>query len=607
MSECRRCGAEISPADVQKGRALQRGEFWYCPTCVADARAAKAGAPAAAGAPASSRGSSLGLKPAPSSGAHRAPASGVLKAPPSSGAHRAPGNNVQGGPASGAHRAPAATAQRSPASGAVPGLKAAPPPSSTKMKPVPAPASRKFAVPPLDDDSAEEGAPAPGRTPSRGTPSSSRLGKPAGGPASSKIRKAAPPPEEDAGASGSLRKKIGFKDGSAGVKPMSKQTLMMWGIGGGIFFALAGGLFFTLIVKRGREGAAYKENVVLIKQLRLELDRLLREKPKDFEAIDEALRKFKEAAEKDPKFAADLEDFTKLVTRRKEFHKNKKQALEEISAVSGNLTTVEGTDEGLRKVKKAMSLVKSVEWVLNEQKDWQDRLLTVLKAAKAAAETAKAQTPPNWILIAGAYDIAAAISASLPPEVFPAQDAQSLQKDVEEAVAKRYDDPEYLKKFPWTDIALTDFKEFDLVVAVGADGLSVQNNGTEAGLLLLNKVVNWQDFTLRVEFTAGEEGFVIFQRQAAGNQATPAVQHDVKLMMSNGAIKAGEKIAVDFFVFSNRFKIGKEMKFTGQPGRCAPSGSKAGGFLFRVAGGSKLTIHKVQVQVYVEEEQTEKK
>ena len=46
MAECRRCGNEISAADVQKGRALQRGEFWYCPTCVADARAAK-GAPAA--------------------------------------------------------------------------------------------------------------------------------------------------------------------------------------------------------------------------------------------------------------------------------------------------------------------------------------------------------------------------------------------------------------------------------------------------------------------------------------------------------------------------------------------------------------------------------
>ncbi|MEK7467250.1 MAG: hypothetical protein AAB074_07550 [Planctomycetota bacterium] len=596
MSECRRCGAEISPADVQKGRALQRGEFWYCPTCVADARAAKAGSPAGSGAPASSRGSAVALKPAPASGAHRAPASGVLKAPPSSGAHRAP----------------AAVAQRSPASGAVPGLKSAPPPSSTKMKPVPAPASRKVAVPPpqqplLDEDSAEDEAPPPGRTPARGGPASGRHGKPGGGPASSRIRKSAPPPEDEAGASGSLRKKIGFKDGSAGVAPMSKSTLMMWAVVGGIFFAIAGGLFFTVIIKRGRENKAYKENAEICKQRQKELDRLLREKPKDFEAIDEALKKFEEVAAKDPKFQADLEEFTKLVNRRKEHHKLKKMALEELSGIAGALATVEGTDEGLRRAKKAMSLVKSVEWVLDEQKEYQDRLLTVLKAAKAAGETAKAATPQDWILIAGCYVIASTISAALPPEVFSAQDAGTLQKDAEDAVAKRYDDPVYLAKFAWEDIAFTDFKEFGLTVAVGADGLNVQNNTAEVEFLLLNKPVSWQDFTLRLEFTAGEEGFVIFQRQAQGEGATPAVQHDIKLMMSNGAIKPGEKITVDFMVFGGKFRIGKEMKFTGNPGRCAPSGSKQGGFSFRVAGGAKLTVHKVQVQVYQSEEEPAKK
>lgn len=571
MSECRRCGAQISPTDVQKGRALQRGEFWYCPTCVADARAAKAGAPASA-APAS-RASAVAARPSASGAAPRA------------------------------------------AAGASPGLKP-PPPSSTKLKPAPAPASRKVAVPPpqqelLDEEPAEEAAPPP-RTPARGTPASSRLGRAPGaatpgGPASSRIRKAASP-QEDPAESGSLRKKIGFKDGSVGVKPMSKQTLMMWSIGGVIAFVVAGGLFFTLIVKKGRQEAALKQNLADCKERKEALERLIREKPRDFEAIDAALEKFREVAQNQPKYKPDLEDADKVVARRKEHHKSKKAALDEIGGVVSVLATVEGTDEGLRKVRKAMNLVKSVEWVLDEQKDWQNRQLDVLKAARAAAERAKGEATPNWQLVAGAYVIATTISGSLPPEVFNAQDAQALTRDAEDAIAKRYDDPEYIKKFTWAEVSMADMKGDDaLIIAQGADGTTIENKDGGAMFFWLNKSVGWQDFTLRITFTVWEEGMVIFQRQGAGDNATPAVQHDVKLMMSNGKIKPGEKITVDFMVFGGRFRIGQDLVFQGQPGRCAPSGSRAGGFSFRIGGNSKVVIHKVEAQVYLEEEVAEKK
>ncbi len=562
MSECRRCNAEISPADVQKGRALQRGEFWYCPTCVADARAAKAGAPAAA-APAR--------------------ASAVAARPSASGA------------------------QRAPASGAVPGLKQAPPPSSTKLKPAPAPASRKVAAPPpqeelLDDEPAEEEAPAPARTPGRGTPASSRLGR-ASGPASSKIRKSAPPPEDEPAASGSLRKKIGFKDGSAGVKPMSNQTLMMWAIGGVAVFLIAGGIFFTLIIKRGRESSRVKQNLADCKETQDAVERLLREKPRDFEAIDQAYDKFKAAAEHQPKYAGAYEDITKLVLRRKEHHKLKKSAMEEIGGVVATLGTVEGTDEGLRKVKKALALVKSVEWVLDEQKEFQNRLLDVLKSARNAGEKGMAEATPNWQLIAGAYVVATTISGALPPEVFPAQDAQALGRAADDAIAKRYDDPAYMAKFPFTEINMGDMKgDPDLVIATGADGLTIENKGTGAGFFWLNRPVGWQDYTLRVDFTAGEEGLVIFQRLAAGEGATPAVQHDVRIMIASGGVKANERVAVDFMVFGGRFRLGKALKFAGTPGRCAPSGSRAGGFSLRIAPGTKVQIHKIEVQVYQEEE-----
>jgi hypothetical protein len=589
MSECRRCGAEISPADVQKGRALQRGEFWYCPTCVADARAAKAGVPATAGAPASSRGSAVAaVKQAPASGAHRAPASGVLKAPPPSG------------------RNPGLAAQRSPASGAVPGLKSAPPPSSTKMKPVPAPASRKVAVPPpeeplLEEDAAEEDPKPSGRHAARGA-SSGRLAKAPGGPASGKMRKPAPEPEEEDGP-GSLRKKIGFKDGSAGVKPMSKQTLMMWAVVGGIFFAAAGGLFFTVIVKRGRENSAYKANAELCKEYSGELERLLREKPRDFEAIDAAFAKFKEVAVKDKKYSLNVEDFEKVITRRKEHHKLKKQAQEELAGIAGNLSTVEGTDEGLRKAKKSIAFVRSVEWVLDEKKEHEDRMLGVLKAAKTAAETAKAAAPPNWVLAAGAYDITATISGSLPPEVFPAQDAQSLQKDIDEAVEKRYDDEEYLKKFTWEDLtAITvDWKNDDyLTVARGADGISIENKSDKEGLFWLNAIKGWQDYTIKLDFTCNAEAFVLSQRRGADKEASPAINHDVRLLIGGGAMNANERTTLNFMVFGGKNRVGREK--WGRAQRCQSTGSRAGGFLFRIPVGAKVTLHKIEVQVYQEED-----
>jgi hypothetical protein len=480
------------------------------------------------------------------------------------------------------------------------------------MKPAPAPASRKVAVPPPqeepEEEPAEEEAPAPARTPGRGTPASSRMGR-ASGPASSKIRKSAPPPPEDEpGASGSLRKKIGFKDGSAGVKPMSNQTLMMWGIGGVAIFLIAGGIFFTLIIKRGRGEAAYKQNMADCKERLDALERLLREKPRDFEAIDQAHEKFKEVASNQPKYSSQLEDVTKLVLRRKEHHKLKKQATEEIGGVVGLLGTVEGTDEGLRKIKKAIALVKGVEWVLDEQKEFQNRLVDVLRSARTAAEKGKAEATPNWQLIAGAYVIATTLSGSLPPEVFPAQDAQALGRDADDAIAKRYDDPAYMAKFSFVEVNMGDMKgDPDLVIATGADGLTIENKGTGAGFFWLNKQVSWQDYTLRVDFTAGDEGMVIFQRLGGGEGATPAVQHDVRIMIASGGVKANERVAVDFMVFGGRFRLGKALKFQGTPGRCAPSGSRAGGFSLRIAPGTKVILHKIEVQVYQEEDVAEKK
>lgn len=559
MAECRRCGADISQADVQKGRALQRGEFWYCPTCVADARAAKSGS---AVAPATARASSSSARPAAASGSQKAP--GALKAPP---------------------------------------------PSSTKMKPVPAPASRKVAAPPvqeelLDDEPAaeEEPAPTPGRTSGRG-PSSSRM-RPVPGPASSKIRKAAPPPEEDPAQSGSLRKKIGFKDGSAGVAPMSKQALMMWGLGGLAVFLIAGSIFFTLIIKRSRDHAELKDRTTQSTEAKAEFERIFREKPRDFEGIDRALQKFHEVAKNLPKFKADLEDADKAVARRKSDDKLKKASMEELSGITSLLGTVEGTDEALKKARKAIKNVKSVDWVQDEKKNYEDRMLSVLKAAAAAGETAKAVAPPDAVLIAGDYVVALELSHALPPEVFPAGDATKLQKDAEDAIEKRYSDPKYLEKFAWEDYTGESWNHDEWVtVAQGADGITLVNTKAETGLYWLNKQVNWADFMIRIEFTTDKAGFQVLQRQQGETPA--AATHDVTALLEHDVIKEKEKVTLSLLIYGGKF-ITYLGAVAGRPARCAPTGSKAGGFSFRLPKDEKLVIHKVEVKVFVSDEEDSK-
>ena len=59
-------------------------------------------------------------------------------------------------------------------------------------------------------------------------------------------------------------------------------------------------------------------------------------------------------------------------------------------------------------------------------------------------------------------------------------------------------------------------------------------------------------------------------------------------------------------VFGGKNRVGKG-ETHGKAQRCAPSGSRAGGFSFRIPAGGKLVLHKVEVQVYQEEEVAEKK
>ncbi|MBI2923735.1 MAG: hypothetical protein HYY18_21975 [Planctomycetes bacterium] len=588
MAECRRCGATISQADIQKGRALQRGEFMYCPDCVAEARAAKGGSAASGAQPAASSvrktgASSAAARPAPSA-MKPAPGSAIKAAPPSSRAMKA---------------APASAMKAAPASA----MKAAPP-SSVR----PAPSSKKGKFSDLIDEdqgAGEEESPAPARSPG------SRIGRASGG-GTSRIRKGVVPggrngEMEEPSGSGSLRRPIGFKDNRGAIgQPMSKQSFMMWVVGGGAVFIIAVVLFMTLIVGRMKTAEALKKRNELAKEHSQELERIMREEPNNFDAMDEALEKFKEVAP-GTKLAENAKDFEKAIDKRKADSKGKKTAMALLNEIFGLFGQPGGAEAALLKVREAHKLVTGVGWYMNEQSEYQQLQVRVLKSAKEKAEAAKAAVPQDWNVIAGYYLIAGELDKLIPPEQLAADERQKMQKDVDEAIEKRYDSPGYLETLTWLNLngADTDWKHDEsMPVSRSGDDVVLNNaaGGEKAALYWLNQPVNWKDYVVEMEFTVEGGPFQVLQRTQP--EQPPGATHDLEVLIGQNYVKMNEKNTVQFWVYSSRFRVAVgEIK--ARPGFCAPTAPKKGGITLRIPVGTKVTIHKMQVKVMMTEGEAE--
>jgi hypothetical protein len=588
MAECRRCGVEISDADIQKGRALQRGEFMYCPTCVAEARAAKSAAPATAGAPAS-----------------RASA---------------------GGPASRAGASPAS-------SRGVPGGLKPPPPSSKALKPAPASAVKKDKFADLiDDEGPAEEAPAPkspgtqsvkpvsrsvkpvtgavkpvsgavkpltgGHAKVPGGPASSKMRVP-GGPSSSRLRK---PVEEEPAASGSTRRAIGFKDTSGVGQTLSKQTLVMYAVGGGIFLVVAIVLFSTLVLGKFKADAAFKKKLEDCKAAQQDLDRVLREDPKNFEGAKDALKKFEEIA-KGTKFEENVKDYNKTITTRVQHDVLKKSARELLSGIPASLGDAEGARGALTKVREALKKVAGVGWLSDaEHNEYFQDLERVMKSAKDKAVAAATAAPPDEIFIGRLYLVVNEAFKALPPDRIKEEERQALPRDIEQWVEKMYFAAGFLDTVAAKDLlsGATEWKA-DSWLTVSKSGTDVTLHyataGEEkAGLYYVNELLGWRDYYLEVEFTA-DGPFQVLQRILPG--AGPGATHDMEISLDK-FWKKGEKATAGFFVYLGKCR-GRMSETMGRPVPCAPTGAKTGGVGFRVPLNTKVILHKVTVRILEEE------
>lgn len=274
------------------------------------------------------------------------------------------------------------------------------------------------------------------------------------------------------------------------------------------------------------------------------------------------------------------------------------------------LRTLKSVSEGLAD-KKALAetedvvraLVKDaakVEWG-GQRKEWSVPALALVAAARERGGRAAGHDPPYLEAAARYSRIAVLVASSLYPEELPPTDAMSLHRDADAAVDSWLfgDVPPALppakdllaKEWTWTVPPEIEEKR-------DKDGWHLENIGETTQVVELVQDVRWADFRIQIEFSAGEEGFVLQQRTGRGNFA--AVQHDIKLLMANGAIKAGERLTVNFWIYGGRFRVMGD-KPSGQPGRCAPSGARSGGFSFRLPPGGRLHIHKLAVTVIAEE------
>ncbi|NUN51003.1 MAG: hypothetical protein HUU15_19530, partial [Candidatus Brocadiae bacterium] len=441
---------------------------------------------------------------------------------------------------------------------------------------------------------------APGKAAGRG-PASSRLQK-APAPASTRSRRGAPPPpeEEHTGASSPGRRKIGFKEGGATIgTPMSKQSFMMWVVGGGAMFLIAIGLFSTLIIGRMKEKKAAEKQAVLAKASEQTLDRIYREDPNNLQAINEALKEFEESA-KGTKMVGMIEEWQKKVAVRHTDVRLKKEANEELSVISGLLAQPGGGEAARRRLTKVVKSVAAVAWFGEEKRTYDSTLLSILRSSQGYAEKGESAEPKNWDEIAGHWLVVDFLGKAVPPDLYPAADAQAVRRKIDEAVEKRYEDPAFLDRLQWQDLTGSDWKNDDaLSVARSPEGVTLSYNGSDpAGLYWLNQVVTWQDYIVQVEFTT-DNGFQVLQRTLPGQPA--GATHDFDAAIQTNFVKPNERTTSNLWVYMSRFRtqIGDTK---GRPAICPPSAPRTGGITIRVPKGTKVTIHKISVKVLASEE-----
>jgi len=395
------------------------------------------------------------------------------------------------------------------------------------------------------------------------------------------------------------------RGGSVG-QPMSKQSFMMWAGGGAAFFIIAVVMFMTLIVGRMNRAAEAKKRAEETKNAIQDLQRVMREDPNNFDSMDEALQKLKEVS-KGTKFGPDVEELEKQIVRRKADFKLKKAATDNLGQIVTMLTQPGGGDQALAKIREVEKSLATVTW--NEQLKEKDahysQLVRILKAARELAEKGKTAPTPDWDSIAGWYGVVGELVKTVPPEFYPASEAGTVLKDIDEAIEKRYDNPAFLDRLPWNDMLGSDTAwQKDSWLNVSKSGadlvLEYPAGGTEkAGLYWMNEVKTWKDYIVQIEFTVEGAGFQILERTQPGQQ--PGATHDLELMVNQQILKSGEKATISLKVYGGRFvtQVGETKT---RPAFCPPTAAKTGGVTIRVPSGVKLTIHKMQVKVMMSED-----
>lgn len=283
----------------------------------------------------------------------------------------------------------------------------------------------------------------------------------------------------------------------------------------------------------------------------------------------------------------------------------KAASLAALKTVKSGLEDRAALTESLALARKAVRRVRGLTWDREERRGWADAAMQVVKESIEESRTAKAATPPDWASAAPYLKVASAVAAGLFPEEFPAAEMQALERDKDDAVERWYfgdttpkgSGPKDLMADTWKwriDPEIRSTKTAESWVLENVDSA-----GRPAFVSLDGKVA-WKDYRVTMDFTTDDRAFVFFQRQEA--PAVPSMTHDVMLLVQGGndVVKPGAPCTLSFWVYGQRARIQKGDQ-SGKSMRCAPSGSRAGGFSFRLPSGGKLTIRKLEVTVFEEE------
>jgi hypothetical protein len=368
-------------------------------------------------------------------------------------------------------------------------------------------------------------------------------------------------------------------------------------------FLIAIVMFSTLIVGKMKAEKKLKERSEQAKANEAILDRTYREDRRNVQAIDEAFKVFEESA-KGTKFAPNLEEWSKKIGTLKSDIKKINEAKNELSLISGALAQPGGGEASRKRLTKAVQSVVGVAWLESEKREFDSSLLGILNAAKGYAEKGKSAEPKNWDEIAGYYLVVDYLGKAIPPDVYPASEAQLVRRDIDEAVEKRYEDAAFLDRLQWQDVTGSEWKnDPEVSVSRTPDGISLSYSGADkAGLFWLNQIVTWQDYQIQIEFTT-DKGFQVLQRTQPGQPA--GATHDFGALVDSDFIKPNERVTATLWVYMGRFRtqIGDSK---GRPAICPPSAPRSGGITIRVPKESKVTIHKISVKIMSSEEAAEK-